>query len=69
MGIAPGAFDTPMLASLPRHIQESFDRELVFPRRFGNPREFAQLVRTIIENPMLNGDTIRIHGGSRMAVR
>lgn len=66
MAIAPGLFGTPMLLSMPDTVQESLKSTLLFPKRFGLPQEFAQLVGTIIENQMLNGEVIRLDGGLRM---
>ncbi|MBD7982426.1 3-hydroxyacyl-CoA dehydrogenase [Oerskovia merdavium] len=69
MTIAPGIFSTPMMASLPAEAQESLAAQVPHPRRLGRPEEFARLVRTIVENPMLNGEVIRLDGGIRMAPR
>jgi NAD(P)-dependent dehydrogenase (short-subunit alcohol dehydrogenase family) len=65
--IAPGLFETPMMASLPKEAQESLGKTVPFPARLGRPGEFAQMVQAIIENPMLNGETIRLDGALRMA--
>ena len=67
MTIAPGIFETPMMASLTPEVQASLGRMVPFPPRLGRPAEFAQLVRAIVENPMLNGETIRLDGAIRMA--
>jgi NAD(P)-dependent dehydrogenase (short-subunit alcohol dehydrogenase family) len=67
--IAPGLFLTPMMASLPTEAQESLGRQVPFPPRLGHPEEFASLVRQVVENPMLNGETIRLDGSIRMAPR
>ena len=67
--VAPGLFLTPLLASLPAEAQESLGKQAPFPPRLGRPEEFALLVRQIIENPMLNGETIRLDGAIRMAPR
>lgn len=67
--IAPGLFDTPMLAGLPEKVKESLNKMIPFPKRLGKPDEFAKLVQHIIENPMINGETIRIDGALRMAAR
>ena len=67
--IAPGLFLTPMMAALPQDAQESLGRQVPFPPRLGHPSEFAQLVRQVVENPMLNGETIRLDGSIRMAPR
>lgn len=65
--IAPGLFLTPMLSQLPEKVQQSLGQMVPFPKRLGHPAEFALLVRQIIENKMLNGETIRLDGGIRMA--
>lgn len=67
--IAPGIFDTPMLALLPDAARESLTRQVPFPRRLGRPEEYAALVAHVVENPMLNGTTIRLDGALRMAPR
>jgi len=67
--IAPGLFLTPMMASLPAEAQESLGRQVPFPPRLGRPPEYAVLVRQVVENPMLNGETIRLDGAIRMAPR
>jgi NAD(P)-dependent dehydrogenase (short-subunit alcohol dehydrogenase family) len=67
--IAPGLFLTPMMASLPKEAQESLGKQVPFPPRLGRPSEFASLVRQVVENPMLNGETIRLDGSIRMAPR
>jgi NAD(P)-dependent dehydrogenase (short-subunit alcohol dehydrogenase family) len=64
--IAPGTFDTPMLAMLPEEARQALAAGIPHPRRLGNPTEFAALVRHIAENPMLNGATIRLDGALRM---
>ena len=69
MAIAPGLFRTPMLAGLPEEVQESLGAQVPFPSRLGDPSEYAALVRHIIENPMLNGEVIRLDGAIRMAPR
>jgi len=69
MTIAPGIFKTPMVASLSEEAQVSLGKQVPFPPRLGQPTEYAQLVRQIIENPMLNGETIRLDGAIRMAPR
>ncbi len=65
--IAPGIFHTPLLAGLPEAAQASLAEQVPFPKRLGQPPEFAALVQHIIENNMLNGETIRIDGAIRMA--
>jgi NAD(P)-dependent dehydrogenase (short-subunit alcohol dehydrogenase family) len=67
--IAPGLFDTPLLAGLPEPARRSLEAQVPFPSRLGRPEEYAQLVRAIVENPMLNGEVIRIDGALRMAPR
>jgi NAD(P)-dependent dehydrogenase (short-subunit alcohol dehydrogenase family) len=67
--IAPGLFLTPMMAGLPAEARESLGKQVPFPPRLGRPEEFALLARQIIENPMLNGETIRLDGAIRMAPR
>jgi len=69
MTIAPGIFETSMLLGLPANVQASLGVQVPFPPRLGRPREFAQLVQSIIENPMLNGEVIRLDGAIRMAAR
>jgi NAD(P)-dependent dehydrogenase (short-subunit alcohol dehydrogenase family) len=69
VAIAPGLFGTPMLLSMPEKVQESLAATVPFPHRFGRPEEYAALVRQIVENPMLNGCTIRLDGALRMAPR
>jgi len=65
--IAPGLFLTPMLLGLPKEAQESLGKQVPFPSRLGKPEEYAQLARSIVENEMLNGETIRLDGAIRMA--
>lgn len=67
MTIAPGLFDTPLLAALPEEARISLGQQVPFPPRLGNPAEYAQLAHAIIENPMLNGEVIRLDGAIRMA--
>ena len=67
MTIAPGIFWTPMLGSLPQEAQDSLGKQVPFPSRLGRPDEYAQLVESIIANPMLNGEVIRLDGAVRMA--
>lgn len=66
MTIAPGTFDTPILARLPEHVRESLGQMTPHPRRLGIPDEFARLALSIVDNPMLNGETIRLDGAIRM---
>ena len=69
MTIAPGIFDTPMMAGLPEEARESLGKQVPFPPRLGRPEEYADLVKHIIENEMLNGEVIRLDGAIRMAPR
>ena len=69
MTIAPGLFDTPLLAALPEDVKVALGSMVPFPQRLGRPEEYAQLARQIIENPMLNGEVIRLDGAIRMAPR
>jgi NAD(P)-dependent dehydrogenase (short-subunit alcohol dehydrogenase family) len=69
MTIAPGLFDTPMLQGLPEPARQSLAAQVPMPSRLGDPAEFASLVRHICENPMLNGEVIRLDGAIRMAPR
>ncbi len=66
MTIAPGLFDTPLLAALPEEARESLGAGIPFPSRLGHPDEYARMVRDIVGNPMLNGETIRLDGALRM---
>ena len=65
--IAPGLFFTPMMESLPAEVQESLAKSMPFPPRLGRPDEYAQMAAHIVENEMLNGETIRLDGALRMA--
>jgi len=67
VSIAPGVFETPMMAGLPQEAQDSLGQQVPHPSRLGRPDEYASLVRHIVENPMLNGETIRLDGAIRMA--
>jgi NAD(P)-dependent dehydrogenase (short-subunit alcohol dehydrogenase family) len=67
--IAPGLFLTPLTETLPQKVQDSLISQFPFPKRFGKPFEFALLVRQIVKNPMLNGETIRLDGALRMSAR
>jgi len=64
--IAPGIFETPMLLGMPPEVQDSLGKQVPFPSRLGKPAEYAQLVKHIAENVMLNGETIRLDGAIRM---
>ncbi|WP_040206129.1 3-hydroxyacyl-CoA dehydrogenase [Neobacillus jeddahensis] len=66
MTIAPGLFHTPMFDTLPEEARDALGKMIPFPPRLGYPSEYAQLVQSIIENPMLNGETIRLDGAIRM---
>jgi len=65
--IAPGLFLTPMLLGLPKEAQDSLGKQVPFPSRLGKPEEYASLAKQIVENEMLNGETIRLDGAIRMA--
>ena len=69
MTIAPGIFDTPMMAGLPEAARESLGEQVLYPQRLGRPAEFEALVRHIVENRMLNGEVIRLDGAIRLAPR
>jgi NAD(P)-dependent dehydrogenase (short-subunit alcohol dehydrogenase family) len=69
MAIAPGLFGTPMLLSMPQPVQDSLAAQVPFPSRFGTPEEYAKLVMHIVDNVMLNGETIRLDGAIRMGPR
>lgn len=67
--VAPGLFDTPLLQGLPEKAKASLAEQVPFPRRLGRPEEYARLVLHVLENPMLNGEVIRLDGALRMAPR
>ena len=67
MTVAPGIFDTPMMAGLPENARVSLGNQVPFPSRLGKPEEYAALVKHIVENEMLNGEVIRLDGSIRMA--
>jgi NAD(P)-dependent dehydrogenase (short-subunit alcohol dehydrogenase family) len=67
--IAPGIFDTPMLAGLPEQTRQALGENVPFPARLGDPAEYAELVAHVVANPMLNGETIRLDGALRMPPR
>ena len=67
--IAPGIFETPMMAGLPQEAQDSLGAQVPHPSRLGKPEEYAALVQHIVENPMINGETIRLDGAIRMGPR
>jgi NAD(P)-dependent dehydrogenase (short-subunit alcohol dehydrogenase family) len=66
MTIAPGIFETPMLMGMPQEVRDSLGKMVPFPQRLGMPAEYAHLAKAIIENVMLNGETIRLDGAIRM---
>lgn len=66
MTIAPGIFETPLLLNMPQEVQDALGRMVPFPPRLGKPSEYAHLAKTIIENTMLNGESIRLDGAIRM---
>lgn len=67
--IAPGLFLTPLLEGLPQDVQDSLGKQVPFPSRLGHPSEYAKLACHIVDNPMLNGEVIRLDGAIRMAPR
>ncbi len=69
MSIAPGTIDTPLLAGLPENVREALAAGIPFPSRLGRPEEYAHLVESIVTNPYLNGETIRMDGALRMPPR
>ncbi len=69
MGIAPGIFETPMFAGIPEKVRDALGKMVPFPSRLGKPEEFALMVQDIIENPVLNGTTIRLDGALRLQPR
>ncbi|NRP72637.1 putative oxidoreductase [Ensifer psoraleae] len=69
VSIAPGVFETPMMAGMPQEVQDSLGKSVPFPPRLGRPAEYAALVRHICENDMLNGEVIRLDGALRMGAR
>lgn len=69
MAIAPGIFETPMMLGMPQEVRDALGAMVPFPPRLGKPDEYAQLVRAVIENPMLNGEVIRLDGAIRMQAK
>ena len=67
--IAPGLFETPMMAQIPEEAMKSIEASIPFPKRLGKPSEFASLAKQIIENPVLNGETIRLDSCVRLAIK
>lgn len=66
MTVAPGVFDTPLMARFPDSVKQALEQLVPFPPRLGKPEEFAALVAHIVENSMLNGEVIRLDGALRM---
>ncbi|NXN06497.1 HCD2 dehydrogenase, partial [Indicator maculatus] len=64
--IAPGLFSTPLLAGLPERVRSFLGQQVPFPPRLGHPQEFAHLVQALAENPMVNGEVVRLDGALRM---
>ena len=64
--IAPGIFNTPMMQAMPQEVRDSLGATVPFPKRLGEPHEFASLVLEVLTNPYLNGETIRLDGAIRM---
>ena len=64
--IAPGLFDTPLLHSLPEEVRTKLGKTIPFPPRLGLPDEYAHLVQAIVENPVMNGEVVRLDGALRM---
>lgn len=69
LAIAPGLFHTPMAAEVPSEVVEAITSDAIFPRRFGEPDDFADLCLSMIRNPMLNGEVIRLDAGVRLRAR
>lgn len=69
MTVAPGIMDTPLLAAAPQELKDSLAKLAVFPQRLGTPEDFAHLVQAIVENPMLNGEVIRLDAAARMPAK
>lgn len=69
MTVAPGIMDTPLLAAAPQELKDSLAKLAVFPQRLGTPEDFAHLVEAIVENPMLNGEIIRLDAAARMPAK
>ena len=69
MAIAPGLFNTPMMEGLPEETVSEIIKTIPFPDRLGHPSEYAQLVGSIVENPYLNGNVIRLDGAARLPPR
>lgn len=67
--VAPGLFETPMMSGVPEKVQDGLRQMMIFPQRFGRPQEYGLLVGDIIGNVMINGETIRLDGGVRLAAR
>lgn len=69
MVIAPGIIETPMMLNMPEKVQKGLLADVPFPKRFGKPLEYAELVKQIVQNPMLNGSVIRLDGALRMSAK
>jgi NAD(P)-dependent dehydrogenase (short-subunit alcohol dehydrogenase family) len=69
VAIAPGIFMTPMVGGMTAEVQDSLGKQVPFPSRLGRPEEYAQLVQSVVEIAMLNGETIRLDGAIRMQPR
>jgi NAD(P)-dependent dehydrogenase (short-subunit alcohol dehydrogenase family) len=69
MTIAPGLFLTPLMESFPQEVQDSLGKQVPFPSRLGKPDEYAMMAESIVLNPMLNGETIRLDGAIRMTAK
>ncbi len=69
MTIAPGVFETPMFQQLPEEAREALGNQTPFPKRLGQPQEYAKLALSILDNPMLNGEVIRLDGAIRMQAK
>ena len=69
VSIAPGVFNTPMIAAAPEAVQESLGAQTIFPKRLGDPTEYAAFAQHIIENPMLNGSVLRLDGAMRQQAK
>lgn len=67
--IAPGLFETPMMASMPAEVRAALEAQIPFPARLGRPEEYARMVQAAIGNPLLNGEVVRLDGALRMAPR
>ena len=66
MTVAPGLFDTPLMEKLPQSVRTDLAKMVPLPQKLGDPNEFGKLIVSIVSNPMLNGEVIRLDGGIRM---